>query len=81
MVECVHLLIVNPVVFTMHMQNHCLMFQIRLSVVTNDIEVLYTVFNSEGRDRMNWFRPENIISSSFSDIDGEVSYGYFTLEG
>ena len=53
----------------------------RLSVMVENNEVLNTVFDTVGTDRMNWFRPQNILSSSFTDLNSDVKGEHFSIEG
>ena len=58
------------------------LFQIRLSIFTNEVEVFYMVFNSVGSTRIDWFSQDRMLESSVSDLNAaSPSPECFSLDG
>ena len=55
--------------------------QMQLSLMAGDKEVLFTEFDTEGSDTMNWFDPGHIISSSYTDLNDQVNFDFFSIKG
>lgn len=45
--------------------------QVRVALYKNNVEVHYLKFNAD-KDHVKWFRPENLISSSWKDLSKDT---------
>lgn len=48
--------------------------------MTNGQENAYVTFNATGSNKMSWFDPNRIISSSFTDLKG-ANFDAFSSQG
>ena len=57
-----------------------IMFQVMVGIYNNGVEKANIIFDARNSDKMNWFRPERIISSTWNDIRYSPS-NIFRLSG
>ncbi|XP_062603632.1 uncharacterized protein LOC134265443, partial [Saccostrea cucullata] len=55
--------------------------QVRVQLHKSGTTVAEVVFNGTGTTNINWFSPDRILSSSWSDVTPSQTYNYFSIEG
>ncbi|XP_038046844.1 uncharacterized protein LOC119721045 [Patiria miniata] len=53
--------------------------QVRLSLYKEGQEVRRFIFDGRGSDRFNWFSPDRIMETPYTDMTANTSYTHFTM--
>ncbi|CAC5403775.1 unnamed protein product [Mytilus coruscus] len=55
--------------------------KVKVQLFTNDVPVVWMIFNGENTNVMNWFSKENLLNSSFDDLTTNSTTNFFGIEG
>ncbi|XP_071128118.1 uncharacterized protein [Mytilus edulis] len=55
--------------------------KVKVQLFTNDVPVVWMLFNGDNTNVMNWFSKENLLNSSFNDLTTSSTTNFFGIEG
>ncbi|XP_071127834.1 uncharacterized protein [Mytilus edulis] len=55
--------------------------KVKVQLFTNNVPVVWMLFNGEDTNEMNWFSQENLMNSSFNDLTTSSPTNYFGIVG